>query len=78
MPRVDMLTTGVGRPTISTTKASILLPNYHAGKGRTIPFPAGYHGVLYLLNVDETQASWQMRFRVTDSDSTELFESGTT
>ncbi|KZP04136.1 hypothetical protein FIBSPDRAFT_1054883 [Athelia psychrophila] len=40
-------------------------------------FPAGSRGFLYLSQVDELQPSWQIRFRVTDSNSPEAFESGT-
>ncbi|KZP27523.1 hypothetical protein FIBSPDRAFT_1040078 [Athelia psychrophila] len=68
---------GVGQPTVSTTNASFILPKYHVEKGLRVLFPAGCRGFLYLSNADEAQSSWQIRFRVTDSDSPESFESGT-
>ncbi|KZP27553.1 hypothetical protein FIBSPDRAFT_928070 [Athelia psychrophila] len=67
---------GVCRPTISTANESFILP-YHAKPNRKfLAFPAGSRGFLYLSNADEPQSSRQIRFRVTDSDSPEGFESG--
>ncbi|KZP27548.1 hypothetical protein FIBSPDRAFT_928066 [Athelia psychrophila] len=62
---------------VSIAKTSFRFPPYCVEQERKIAFPAGSRGFVYLANADEPHSSWQIRFRVTGSDSPEGFESGT-
>lgn len=66
---------GVEKPNIRTTKGSFRLA-YHKQNRKLLPFPSDSRGFLYLSNAHKPQSSWQIRFRVTNSDSIERFESG--
>ncbi|KZP06917.1 hypothetical protein FIBSPDRAFT_297373 [Athelia psychrophila] len=77
LPSDCLKISGVRRPTISTANSSFTLP-YHAEPNcKRLAFPADSRGFLYLSNAEEPQSAWQMRFRVTNSDSPEGFDSGT-
>lgn len=75
---------GVREPTILTPQASFTiryespLENPKSSRRIHTPFPYPTRGFLYmLLPENESQPKWQIRFRITSSDSPESFASGT-
>ncbi|KAF7971155.1 hypothetical protein HWV62_21972 [Athelia sp. TMB] len=70
-----MTLSGCIRPTIYFQGSTSIFAYTH--RESSIPFPDAAHGFLYFhAPAEDPKAAWQIRFRVTDSDSPESFRSG--
>lgn len=65
------------RPAVSTSESTFKLA-YKYSKSQHLPFPPGSSGFLDISScVDKPQLTWQIHFRLADSDFPQSFRSGT-